>query len=392
MIFGIKTRIIYKQYIRQVLTMAFLWVFLLIVGFVLLVKGADFFVDGASGIAAKMKISTFIIGLTVVALGTSAPEAAVSIIGGIKTALGDASGAEVIMGNVLGSNMINILLILGISALVCKLPVEKSSRYIEIPFLIVISLLFIFLGDLGGGFAWYDGLILVALYAGFMTYTIFMAKRNKPVLMEQSLTATATFEETATTVREGFFGFIDKVKGKYEELKEKTWFLIIITIFGLGMVVGGAQLVVEGATFIARDLIGIPTNIVALTVVAFGTSLPELVTSVSAARKGDTGLAIGNIIGSNIANILLVAGLGFVSTGSQGVIFTNPEIWFANLADGYVSIIAAAVLLAFSFFKGNKLGKAAGITFLIILIAYYAYRICAACGVCPMIQIPSIFN
>ena len=148
----------------------------------------------------------------------------------------------------------------------------------------------------------------------------------------------------------------------------------------------------EGATFIAQDLIGIPANIVALTVVAFGTSLPELVTSVSAARKGDTGLAIGNIIGSNIANILLVAGLGFISTGGAGAIFTKPEIWYANLMDGYVSIIAAALLFGFSFFKGNKLGKAAGITFLIVLVSYFTYRIFASCGVVPLLRIPAIFT
>lgn len=365
------------------------WVVMLLVGFVLLVKGADFFVDGAAGIASKLKVSTFIIGLTVVALGTSAPEAAVSVIGGIKTAMGDPSGAEVIMGNVLGSNMMNILLILGISALVCKLPVEKSSRYIEIPFLIIISLIFLLLGDWGGGFQWYDGLILLALYAGFMTYTIIMAKKSKqPELLNESATS-ATATAVGAPVGESF---IARAKAKYEELKDKVWFLIILTVVGLGMVVGGAQLVVEGATYIAQDLIGIPANIVALTVVAFGTSLPELVTSVSAARKGDTGLAIGNIIGSNIANILLVAGLGFVSTGGAGAIFTKPEIWYGNLLDGYVSIIAALLLFGFSFFKGNKLGRAAGITFLIVLVGYFTYRILASCGVVPMLQIPAIFT
>lgn len=367
--------------------MAILWVVLLLVGFVLLVKGADFFVDGAAGIAEKLHVSSFIIGLTVVALGTSAPEAAVSVIGGIKAALGDSSGAEVIMGNVLGSNMINILLILGISSLVTKLPVEKSSRYIEIPFLIVVSLIFLFLGDWGKTFAWYDGLILIALYAAFMTYTIIMAKRTRqPVLLEESA-ADATVVVGAPP-REGFKGFLDRSKAKYEELKGKVWFLIVITIIGLGMVVGGAELVVEGATFIARDLIKMPADIVALTVVAFGTSLPELVTSVSAARKGDVGLATGNIIGSNIANLLLVAGLGFISTGGVGVAF-DPSA----LADGYVSIIATVVLLIFSFFKGNKLGKISGITMLVILAGYYSYRICAAIPSlnCPMIQIPTIF-
>lgn len=364
------------------------WVVMLLIGFLLLVKGADFFVDGAAGIAAKLKVSTFIIGLTVVALGTSAPEAAVSIIGGIKTAMGDSSGAQVIMGNVLGSNIMNILLILGVSALVCKLPVEKSSRFIEIPFLIIISLIFLLLGDLQGGFQWYDGLILVALYAGFMTYTIIMAKRSRqPELLNESAPA-------ATAVGGEAVGesFIARAKVKYEELKSKVWFLIVITVVGLGMVVGGAQLVVEGATYIAEKILYIPTNIVALTVVAFGTSLPELVTSVSAARKGDTGLAIGNIIGSNIANLLLVAGLGFVSTGGAGVIFTDAGIWCGNLMDGYVSIIAAALLLGFSYLRGNKLGKAAGVTFLVVLVAYFTYRILASCGIVPLLQIPAIFT
>ena len=297
------------------------------------------------------------------------------------------------MGNVLGRNMINILLILGISALVCKLPVEKSSRFIEIPFLIIISLIFILLGDIQGGYQWYDGLILIALYAGFMTYTIIMAKRTKQTaLLEESAADATAVLGAGAPPREGFKGFIDRVSAKYEELKTKVWFLIIITIVGLGMVVGGAYAVVGGAQNIAEKLLHIPANIVALTVVAFGTSLPELVTSVSAARKGDTGLAIGNIIGSNIANLLFVAGLGFVSTGGVGAIFTNADIWYGNLMDGYVSIIAAVLLLGFSFFKGNKLGKAAGITFLVVLVAYFTYRILASCGVVPMLPIPAIFT
>lgn len=365
---------------------AILWFVLLIVGFLLLVKGADFFVDGAAGIAKKLHVSSFIIGLTVVALGTSAPEAAVSIIGGIKTAMGQPSGAEVIMGNVLGSNMINILLILGVCSLITKIPVEKSSRCIEIPFLIVTSIIFILLGDMGGGYAWYDGLILIALYAGFMAYTIIMAKRSGPILLGEENSATAAVDG-AVIIRTGFGCFVDRVKAKYAELLEKTWFLIVITIVGVAMVVGGAQLVVDNATSIAGDLLGLPTNVIALTVVAFGTSLPELVTSVTAAKKGDMGLATGNIIGSNIANILLIAGLGFVSTGGVGVVF-DPNA----LMDGYMSIIAAAALLGFSFFKGNKLGKCAGAVMLSLLVCYFVYRILAAYGVVPLIQIPAIFT
>jgi cation:H+ antiporter len=371
--------------------MALIWIkdiVLLIVGFVLLVKGADFFVDGAAGIAEKLKVSTFIIGLTVVALGTSAPEAAVSVIGGVQTVTGiNAEAGKVIMGNVLGSNMMNILLILGITALIAKIPVEKNSRYIELPFLIVISVLFLILGDIGNSFVWYDGFILILLYAAFMAYTIIMAKKNKPALIEEATATTFAESGTAEVALTGVRGFFNKVSVKYESLKNAVWFLIVITIVGLAMVVGGAQLVVDSATEIAQDLLKIDPSIVALTVVAFGTSLPELVTSVSAARKGDTGLAIGNIIGSNIANILFVAGLGFMCSGTIGVAFNT-----SDLADGYMSIIAAVVLLVFSFFKGNNLTKIAGGTFLALLVAYYTYRILATVGVVPQLIIPTLFS
>ncbi len=163
-------------------------VFLLLVGFVLLVKGADFFVDGASGIAKKLKVSTFIIGVTVVALGTSAPELAVTIV--------DAVGGEgtLITGNILGSNIINIFLILGISAVICKLPVEKTTRFIDLPFLIITSTLFVVLGFFGDSFEWWEGLILVLLYIGFMVYNILLAKRQSKALLEEATATVATFE------------------------------------------------------------------------------------------------------------------------------------------------------------------------------------------------------
>ena len=141
---------------------AILKIFLLLVGFVLLVKGADFFVDGASGIAKKLKVSTFIIGVTVVAVGTSAPELAVTVMDAVG------GSGELIVGNILGSNIINIFLILGISAVVCNLPVEKTTRMIDLPFLILISALFVVLGFFGGSFAWWEGLILLLLYIAFM--------------------------------------------------------------------------------------------------------------------------------------------------------------------------------------------------------------------------------
>ena len=159
---------------------AILNVFLLLLGFVLLVKGADFFVDGASGIAKKLKVSTFIIGVTVVALGTSAPEAAVTIV----DAVGGSGG--LIVGNILGSNIINIFLILGVSAVVCKLPVEKTTRYIDLPFLVLISALFVVLGFFGGSFAWWEGLILILLYAAFMAYNVVLALKQSKVGLEHA--------------------------------------------------------------------------------------------------------------------------------------------------------------------------------------------------------------
>lgn len=339
---------------------AILNIVLLLIGFVLLVKGADFFVDGASGIAKKLKVSTFIIGVTVVALGTSAPEAAVTI---MDAATGT---GELIVGNILGSNIINILLILGISAVICNLPVEKTTRFIDLPFLLLTSVIFVVLGFVGGSFAWWEGLILLVLYFAYMAYNIVFAVRQSKLQLEEAHTVCAI--ESETIQPQEITGWYAKLKMQYENLKDKVWFLIIITVVGLAMVVGGAQLVVSSAQFIAEDLIGISPEIVALTVVAFGTSLPELVTSVSAARKGDVGIATGNIIGSNIANILLIGGLGAVCKGSSGLVFTTE-----GLISGIVAFAAAAIIFASSFGKKKSIGRAAGIVMLSCLVAYYVF-------------------
>lgn len=339
---------------------AILQIFLLIVGFVLLVFGADYFVDGASGIAEKLHVSTFIIGLTVVAIGTSAPEAAVSVVGAIQ------GEGDVIVGNVVGSNIMNILLILGIASLICKVPVEKSSQFIEIPFLIAISALVIGLGYWGNGYQWYDGVILLGLYVAFLAYTIIMAKHTQPVLAEGA-PASIAVEEAAEVQLGGIRGFKARWDGWYDGMKSHVWFLIVITIVGLAMVVGGAQLVVNSATFIAEDLLKIDTKIVALTVVAFGTSLPELVTSITAAKKDDMGLATGNIIGSNLANLLFVAGLGF-SFSSVVIGFTT-----VDLIDLLVSLGAAVLLLVSSFNKDRSLNRITGIIMLLCLVGYYSY-------------------
>lgn len=342
-------------------------IFLLIVGFVLLVKGADFFVDGASGIAEKLHVSTFVIGLTVVAIGTSLPEAAVSVVSAIQR------NGETLVGNVVGSNIMNILLILGIASLICKIPVEKSSQRIELPFLIAITGIFIGLGFWNGGYQWYDGLILLVLYAAFMVYTILMARHTRVSLADGTVATQIVTEvetEVITETKTGLKAFWAKVKFKFNELKEHTWFLILITVIGAAMVVGGAELVVNSAEFIAEDLFGIDPKIVALTVVAFGTSLPELVTSISAAKKGDMGIATGNIIGSNIANLLFVAGLGFVCGGSYEVAFCATN--YNDLIDALVSLGCAALLLVCSFNKNRSLNRITGVIMLVCLVGYYA--------------------
>lgn len=354
-------------------------IILLLLGFILLVKGADFFVDGAAGIAKKLKVSTFIIGVTIVAIGTSAPELAVTIVDAVKL-----DGGAVIVGNIIGSNAMNILLILGMSALICKLPSEKSTRMIDMPFLIFVSALFLVLGIFAGGFnagpsesgafyldatmTWYCGLILVLLYVGFMVYNIILARKQSKAQLEQATAVSMPAEEeTAATASD--LKWYQRFTPWYEKMKFNTWFLAVIAVFGLAMVVIGAQLVVDSATVVAENLIGIPTEIVAMTVVAFGTSLPELITSISAAKKGDVGIATGNIIGSNIANILLIGGVGALCTGSRGIPFA-----MEGVVGGIVSVVAAILIFGFTVgSKSKSLGKTAGAVMLTCFIVYYGF-------------------
>lgn len=337
-------------------------IFLLLIGFVLLVKGADFFVDGASGIAKKLKVSTFIIGVTVVAFGTSAPELAVTITDAL------AGSGQLIVGNILGSNVINIFLILGLSAVIKNLPVEKTTRFIDLPFLIVTGALFVLLGALGNCFTWWEGLILLILYFAFMAYNIVLAKKQSKISLEQAAATAVAFDGDNAVESSQPEGFWQKVKAKYEFLQTKVWFLIIITVAGLGMVVGGAQLVVNSAQFIAQDVFHIPAEIVALTVVAFGTSLPELVTSVSAAKKGDVGIATGNVIGSNIANVLLIGGVGALCTGANGLPFTTE-----GLVSGIAALAASIIVFASCWGKTKSVTRVAGVILLACLVAYYAF-------------------
>lgn len=320
--------------------MLYLWIFLIVVGLVLLVKGADFFVDGAAGIAGKCRISPLVIGLTVVAFGTSMPELAVSV---TSAATGS---TDLSIGNVVGSNIANILLILGVSALVCKLPVRRTSLVLDIPVLLIASVLLIGLGIWGGALEWWDGLIFLAVFAVYMVILMRGARKDPPIPEEEKIPKS----------RLGIW---------YAHKKERTWFLVVLTVLGLGMVVGGGTLLVEGAKYVARAA-GMSERVIGLTVVAVGTSLPELVTSVVAASKKQTDIAVGNIIGSNIFNILLIAG---VSSLVAPLEFRMTD----NLIDALVALTAAVLLYWLAMFDKHRLGKTAGIVFLLGYAAYYVY-------------------
>jgi len=302
---------------------------LLIVGFVLLIKGADWFVDGAAGIAARFGIPQLVIGLTIVAMGTSAPEAAVSI----KAA--KSGNAGITIGNVLGSNIMNVLVILGITSIIIAIAVQKSTIRYELPFMLVISVVLLVLGYTDNQIVLWEGIILWILFIIYMIYLFWMAK-----------------------------------KGSGEEEPENPkplWLQIIMLIIGAAGIVFGADLTVDNASVIASAL-GMDDRLIGLTVVAFGTSLPELVTSITAAKKGAADIAIGNIVGSNVFNILFVVGTTALITP---VAFKN-----SFLLDGIVSIVAG-VLLWIGVLKDKKLKRPMGITMLAVYAVYFVYLLAA---------------
>ncbi|MBQ9673694.1 MAG: calcium/sodium antiporter [Ruminococcus sp.] len=312
-----------------------LQVLLLVVGFILLVKGADFFVDGVSDIAAHFGIPQIVIGLTIVAFGTSAPEAAISITAAIQGSGG------VAIGNIIGSNIMNVWLILGISAIVSPMLVQKNTIRYEIPFTILASTALLVMGILNDDLYIVCGIILWVMFLIFMAYLVFSAVKQ----MKEN-----------------------KAKGlEKQEEKEKinVPFNIVVSILGGAAVVLGANVSVDAATEIAR-ICEISEDIIGLTIVAFGTSLPELVTSVTASRKGKNDIAIGNIVGSNIFNILFVIGTTSLITP---VAFDNSFI-----ADGAVAIAAIVTLWVFTIRK-KQLSRAGGIAMLLLYVAYFAYLI-----------------
>ena len=297
---------------------------LLTVGFVMLVKGSDWFVDGAAGIAAKFRIPQIIIGLTIVAMGTSAPEAAVSI----TAAMG--GSADITVGNIVGSNILNVLIILGLASAIIPIAVGNSTQKIDAPFMIAISAIFLALGW-DGTITRLDGIILLGLFAAYIGYMIFEALRSD---------------------EEG------------DEIKDmKIWQMLLATVGGLALVVLGADVAVDAATELAT-IFGMSERFIGLTVVALGTSLPELFTSVTAARKGNADIAIGNIVGSNIFNILFVVGL-------SSMIINVP--FAPNFRIDMAVAVAASLFMWVASLKQKKLVRWHGIVMLAGYIAYFLY-------------------
>ena len=290
------------------------------------------FVDGASQIAAKLKVPLIVIGLTVVAFGTSAPEAAISITSAFQ------NNAGIAVGNVIGSNIMNILLILGISSVICRLPVKKTTLRYEIPFVILITAVLLLLGVLENNLSRIDGIIFIVLFAVFMIYLIKLSKSGDNSLMDD----VPEIDENASVPK-----------------------MLLFVLLGLAMIVLGSDFTVSGATRIA-EVIGIDDRIIGLTVVAFGTSLPELVTCIQAARKNKADIAIGNIIGSNIFNILFVVGISALVSPSP--------IGFADtfIADS-AAAIAAAVLLLLLVLKNKRVSRLGGVIMLACYAGYFTY-------------------
>lgn len=341
---------------------------ILIVGFALLVKGADLFVDGASGIAKKFGISELIIGLTIVAMGTSAPEAAVSIAAAAK------GSAGISIGNVIGSNIMNIFIILGVVAAITPLKIERSTVRYEMPFTIIVTVLFVLMGR-DGLITRVDGAILWAGLLLYIAYLLRQAKQKPAEVPAQAETAVQKTEgtgspeavaETAadvpnTATEAGVTPAADTETGEAVPAESLSiWKLIALTIVGLAVILVSSDYAVDAAVALAK-IFNISDRVIGLTIVALGTSLPELVTSVTAALRGNADLAVGNVVGSCIFNLLFVL-------GTSALILPIPCA--PNfLSDAYVAVGATVLLLLFGFTQ-MKIVRWEGVVLVACYVAY----------------------
>jgi len=300
---------------------------LLAAGFFMLVKGADWFVDGTSGIADRLGVPQLVIGLTIVAMGTSAPEAAVSITAALK------GSAEITIGNIVGSNILNILIILGITSVIVSVAVAKSTIRYEIPYMMLITGVLWYMGYTGNVVTFAEGIVLWVLFFLYLAYLYVMAVRDKNMQVQE------------------------------EEGAKPFWKLGLLALIGLALIVWGSDVTVDAATAIAKQL-GLSERFIGLTIVALGTSLPELFTSVSAAIKGKADIAIGNIVGSNIFNILFVVGSAALIT---------PVTFQPNFLIDTLVAIGAGLLLLVCVARKQLLVRWGGVLMLACYGGYFVY-------------------
>lgn len=308
-------------------------IFFIIVGFALLILGADWLVNGASSIAKKFHIPEIIIGLTIVSIGTSMPELFVSTTSALE------GFSDMSIGNVVGSNLCNLLLILGLSTIIKPVKFQKETRLFEIPMCLIFTVIFIVLCNTGETINKIEAVLLLLLFLLFITYTIFMAKKQSSQEKQ---------EEVKTQ------------KKLLPILKDILW--IVLGVIGLKI---GGDLAVDNAVNIA-NYFGVSEKIIGLTILAVGTSLPELVTSVTAAIKGNSDIAIGNIIGSNIFNMLLIIGVAA---------FINPISYnFSYNMDLMVLVVATLILALFPVIPPkNEMSRANGIIYFLMYVGYIGY-------------------
>lgn len=315
----------------------FIDIALLIVGFVLLIKGADFFVDGASSLARKLRIPSLVVGLTIVALGTSTPELAVSI---TASAGGQNSMA---VSNVIGSNIFNLLVVLGVCALIIPLGVTKDILRRDYPVSIFASVVFLgmlLLFGASGEITFWEALVLVILLVGYVAWTVVSALKNR---------TSADDDGSAKP-------FV-------------WWQCALCLVGGVAAIIFGGDMVVDHASSLGR-MIGMSESLVGLTICAVGTSLPELVTSIAASRKGENDMAIGNVIGSNILNILCILG---VSGVISPITITGTELTY-SLVDFVLYIVVCLIAYVFCV-TGRRINRAEGGVLVALYIAYMVYAI-----------------
>lgn len=299
---------------------------LLVLGFVLLIKGADYFVDGASSVAKKFRIPSIIIGFTIVAMGTSLPECAVSVTASL------ANNNALAISNVVGSNIFNLMVVCGASAIFAPLAIQKSTLLKEFPFSIFCALLLLVLGYTSFNLGRMEGIVLLVLFLVYLLWMIFSALKNRQEI-----------DEDVNIL--------------------PTWKCLLFIIGGAIAIKYGGDFVVDGASFIATKL-GFSQNLIGLTIVALGTSLPELVTSIVAARKNEVDMALGNAIGSNIFNILLVLGVAGAINPVAFIMENVIDIVILTIMSAYVWILA---------WTKNHINKTEGISMILIYVIYLVY-------------------